>query len=66
MIIVLQLKGKGQYSKADYVHVHKFSHIDDAEAFVIANTYPEVKYWSVASIIDAVGEEYETTVEALL
>lgn len=65
MYTVMQLRGKGS-GRADYVSIHQFDNITEASQFVIANTKPEDKYWSVASLIDAEGEEYETGKEALL
>lgn len=63
-ILVLKLKGKGSGS-ADYVSVHTFDDVEQAHAFVVANTKPDQKYWEVSSIVDS-GELVETYLEALL
>ena len=63
-ILVLKLKGKGN-SHADYVSVHSFDNLEQAGAFVVANTKPNQKYWEVSSIVDS-GEVVETYLEALL
>lgn len=52
MILVLEIKGKGIYDKADSVTPHVFHTIDKANAFCKENTNLDSKYWTNAIVVD--------------